>query len=134
MRKGVRYAPIRDGDKFQARGIVNRRIKAGLLPDPDTLPCVDCGDTGKRHCYDHHLGYSAEHQLDVQSVCYPCSGKRSAIRGECKTEKHRANSGRKARPLCQYGHPITVFNDGKRRCRTCKLAYWKQYNDKRRKK
>lgn len=81
-KKGARYAPIRDGDKRQARARVNILVKIGLLPHPNSLPCADCGDTKKRHSYDHHLGYSAEHQEHVEPVCYKCHDKRSRMRGE----------------------------------------------------
>lgn len=57
----------------------------GLLPDPNSLPCVDCGhvyaEGERRHEYDHHLGYAAKHQLDVQAVCTTCHRKRERDRG-----------------------------------------------------
>lgn len=81
-KKGCRFKPIRDGDKLQARARVNHLVKIGLLPDPDSLPCFDCGDRKKRHTYDHYLGYSAKHQEDVQSTCYKCHAERSKERGE----------------------------------------------------
>jgi hypothetical protein len=81
-KKGSRFAPVRDGDKFQARARVNHLVDIGLLPDPDTLPCADCGDRKKRHTYDHYLGYAAAHQEHVEPTCYKCHDKRSRQRGE----------------------------------------------------
>src|SRR5262245_30203812 len=51
---GRRYSESRDGDKRQARGRANILVRSGLLPNPNTIPCVDCnhfGD-GPRHEYD----------------------------------------------------------------------------------
>ena len=75
--------PSRDGDKKQARRRVNYLVDIGLLPDPDDVPCVDCGHLGAdgpRHEYDHYLGYSAEHHEDVEAVCSGCHHKREAVR------------------------------------------------------
>lgn len=73
---GRRFAEPRDGDVKQARSRVNYLVDAGLLPDPNNLPCADCGHAyavgGRRHEYDHHLGYAAEHHEDVQPVCTTC--------------------------------------------------------------
>lgn len=84
-RLGSLYAPTRDGDKRQARARVNHRVDVGLLPDPNSLPCCDCGHVfvaeGKRHEYDHFLGYGAMHQLSVEAVCSSCHHKRESSRG-----------------------------------------------------
>ncbi len=77
--------PARDGDKLQARHRVNHLVDIGRLPDPDDEPCADCGDqtflTGpRRHEYDHHLGYAAEHHLDVEPVCSTCHHNREELR------------------------------------------------------
>lgn len=73
---GQFFAPTRGGDKKQARARVNHHVDVGLLPDPNTLPCADCGhlyaDGERRHEYDHHLGYEAEHQFSVEAVCVTC--------------------------------------------------------------
>lgn len=72
---GRRFVPARDGDKVQARRRIDHLINIGHLPDPDSVPCMDCGhDSGPppRHEYDHHLGYAAEHHEDVEPVCAPC--------------------------------------------------------------
>lgn len=83
---GEFFVPTRDGDKKQARARVNHHIATGLLPDPNTLPCADCthrwSQGERRHEYDHHKGYSAEHQLDVEAVCTTCHHARSDARGE----------------------------------------------------
>lgn len=85
-RPGTTPKPARDGDKLQARARVNHEVDEGRMPDPDDLTCTDCGHIheagGLRHSYDHYLGYSAQHQLDVQAVCNSCHGKRSVRRGE----------------------------------------------------
>ncbi len=93
---GASFVPARDGDKEQARARVNHRIKVGLLPDPNDLPCVDCdhawAEGERRHEYDHHKGYAAEHQLDVEAVCTTCHRARGDARGE--NLQNRGSSGR----------------------------------------
>ncbi|MEG4574282.1 hypothetical protein QUA56_16555 [Microcoleus sp. N3A4] len=75
-------SPCRDGDKRQARARVNHRIKAGKLPHPNSLACVDCNHFGsdKRHEYDHYKGYAGIHHLEVECVCTSCHGKREKQR------------------------------------------------------
>lgn len=74
----------RDGDKRQARRRINYLVEQGRIPHPNDLPCVDCCDEvfiGRyRHEYDHHLGYAAEHQLDVEAVCQKCHRNREDAR------------------------------------------------------
>lgn len=86
--------PARDGDKIQARRRVNHAIAAGRLKSPNELPCTDCGhvyqDGERRHEYDHHLGYGAEHHLDVQAVCTSCHAQRGWDRGEFPRERGSA--------------------------------------------
>lgn len=48
-----------------------KAVAAGVLPDPKTLYCVDCGAFAT--CYDHR-DYSKP--LDVQPVCRSCNVKR----------------------------------------------------------
>lgn len=82
-RAGIHNVPARDGDKKQARHRVNHAVDTGRLADPNTLPCVDCGhvyDGKTRHEYDHHLGYSAEHQMSVEAVCSGCHHAREVKR------------------------------------------------------
>jgi hypothetical protein len=45
-----------------------------MRPNPNDIPCVDCGHIGsdRRHEYDHHLGYAADHHGDVEAVCSRC--------------------------------------------------------------
>lgn len=83
-RLGMRFVPVRSGDKLQARARVNRLVTLGLIPSPGALPCADCGHTGtdRRHEYDHHLGYDAEHHESVQAVCSRCHYERTIARGE----------------------------------------------------
>ena len=81
---GRRYVAPRDGDQLQARRRVNYIVDAGLLPDPDDVPCTDCGHEHgtdeRRHEYDHHLGYAAEHHEDVEAVCTKCHHAREDLR------------------------------------------------------
>ena len=82
-RAGKLLAPTRDGDKRQARARVNHAVDVGAMPDPNDLPCEDCGhiyDGARRHEYDHHYGYSAAHQFNVQAVCSKCHHTREAER------------------------------------------------------
>jgi hypothetical protein len=74
----------RDGDREQARGRVNHLVRVGLLPDPNDVPCTDCGHTGtdRRHEYDHHHGYAPAHHEDVQAVCSGCHHRRERARKE----------------------------------------------------
>jgi len=69
----ARHAP-RDGDKIQARHLINLEVVRGLRPDPDALHCALCGHKGddRRHEYHHHRGYSAEHHYDVIVLCSTC--------------------------------------------------------------
>lgn len=79
-RPGPVAAAPRDGDKAQARHTVNVEVRTGRRPHPNTLPCTDCGHVWKRgerrHEYDHHLGYGAEHHRDVEPVCTTCHARR----------------------------------------------------------
>ena len=81
---GRSFVPARDGDSKQARRRVNYFVEAGLMPHPNTLPCVDCGHVwqagGRRHEYDHHLGYNAAHHEDVEAVCTSCHHARERAR------------------------------------------------------
>lgn len=76
--KGRRFVPARDGDQLQARRRVNHLVDIGLLPDPDDVACTDCGHQGdgRRHEYDHHLGYAADHHEHVEAVCTSCHHRR----------------------------------------------------------
>lgn len=81
---GRRFVSARDGDQLQARRRVNYLVEAALIPAPNSLPCVDCGHVWtkgeRRHEYDHHLGYAAEHHEDVESVCTTCHHTRENLR------------------------------------------------------
>lgn len=59
-------------------------INRGLLPRANTVPCVDCGHVwkpgGRRHEYDHFLGYVDEQQEMVEPVCTTCHKQRTALR------------------------------------------------------
>lgn len=91
--QGRQYVPGRSGDRIQARARANRAVTIGTLPHPNDVPCVDCGHVWeigeRRHEYDHHLGYAAEHHLSVQSVCTTCHHARSQARGEAPVARPR---------------------------------------------
>jgi len=94
MPRGRFYVPGRDGDRKQARARVNHRVRLGLIPSPNDLPCVDCShlrgkDGGRRHEYDHYLGYAAKHHFDVQAVCSQCHARRSVERGEYRGRRKK---------------------------------------------
>lgn len=99
--------PPRDDDKLQARQRVNLFVKRNKLPNPNSLPCFDCGHAGddQRHEYDHYLGYAAEHHMDVQAVCRACHTRRTEARGEVDYSKRK---GRKM--------PVRPNNGNRRRC------------------
>lgn len=85
---GPRPHPPRPGDKRQARHRVNYQVDIGARPDPNALPCTDCGHIytpgGKRHEYDHAAGYGEEAHEFVEAVCSACHHRRSAERGEAR--------------------------------------------------
>lgn len=84
MRPGRRYVAARDDDRKQARRRVNHLIDMGLLPAPNAVPCVDCGHVWsrgeRRHEYDHHCGYAADHHEDVEALCTTCHHAREQLR------------------------------------------------------
>lgn len=84
-RPGPAPTPPRDDDRRQARQRINVEVRSGRRLRPNALPCVDCGHVWRpgerRHEYDHHLGYSSAHHLDVQAVCTLCHHKRGRLRG-----------------------------------------------------
>ena len=69
---GRSFVPARDGDGAQARRRVNYFVEAGLIPHPNELRFVDCShewsEGERRHEYDHHLGYAAEHTRAAASL------------------------------------------------------------------
>ncbi len=73
---GARPLADRAGDRRQARHRVNHQVDIGSLPDPNTIPCVDCGHVWakgeRRHEYDHHLGYGVGRHLEVVATCSRC--------------------------------------------------------------
>lgn len=128
-RPGPAPKPPRDGDKLQARQRVNVEVRTGRRPHPGSLPCADCGHIGddRRHEYDHHLGYAAEHHLDVEAVCTLCHAAR---------DSSKANA-----TYCVRGHEFSPANtffksNGTRGCLECRrlhdrgrrdAAYWRAY-------
>lgn len=81
---GRRFVNPRGGDFKQARGRVNHLVNVGRLPDPNDLPCADCGHvygpSERRHEYDHYLGYDAQHHESVEAVCTTCHHAREELR------------------------------------------------------
>lgn len=140
QRRQFRFGPPadapRDGDRKQARRRINVEVREGRRPHPNKLPCVDCGhvwsDGERRHEYDHHRGYGAEHHYDVEAVCTQCH--------------HIRDNARISRTHCPRAHEFTPENTifpkaGGRRCRECTRAhdrarvrppgYWKAVNARR---
>lgn len=64
----------RDGDKLQARHLINLDVERGRRPSPNDLHCAACGHKGcdRRHEYHHHMGYEARHHYDVIPLCSTC--------------------------------------------------------------
>lgn len=136
-RPGPAPRRARDGDAVQARQRINVEVRTGRRPHPNTLACVDCGhvwsEGERRHEYDHHLGYAAQHHLDVEPVCTSCHAKR--------------DSAKIAQTHCVHGHEFSFENtiiksNGARQCRQCRKAfdqkrkrppgYWQSVNARRR--
>jgi hypothetical protein len=129
------YAP-RDGDRKQARQRINVEVKGGRRPHPNSFPCTDCGHVWvkgeRRHEYDHHKGYAAEHHYDVEPVCTLCHAERDSVKA--------------SQTRCIRGHQFTpentiVAKNGTRHCRDCRrlhdrkrgrdAAFWRSYRLKR---
>jgi len=88
-------APTRDGDQRQARRRVNYLVEQGLIPHPDALPCMDCGDevfsASYRHEYDHARGYDGANQLYVEPVCSKCH--HNPVCSKCHHNREEARRG-----------------------------------------
>ncbi len=104
-RPGPAPLPPRDGDVVQARQRINVEVRSGRRRHPNSLPCADCGhvwsEGERRHEYDHHLGYAAEHHYAVESVCTRCHRRRCDERGELV--QVRAQTGRFAQKEAARG-------------------------------
>lgn len=85
-KKGRRFVAARPQDRKQARRRVNYLVEAGVFPPPNDKPCTDCGHIwklgGRRHEYDHYLGYAPEHHETVEIVCTKCHRQRAIDYGE----------------------------------------------------
>lgn len=130
--------PPRDGDKVQARQRINVLVRTGRMPHPNTLACVDCGHTWtkgeRRHEYDHHLGYAAEHHYDVEPVCTLCHAKRD----NAQMRKTHCANGHERSP-----ENIGLAASGNRFCILCRkewgtnqhrgrdAEFWRKYRAKR---
>jgi hypothetical protein len=95
-RPGPAPHPPRSGDRKQARQRINVEVRTKRRPHPNSLPCTDCGhvwrERERRHEYDHHQGYAADHHYDVEPVCTLCHRRRCDERGELL--QHRDEKGR----------------------------------------
>lgn len=127
-RLGPLPMPPRTGDKVQARQRINVLVRTGRMPHPSEIPCVMCGHVwkigGRRHEYDHYMGYESEFHYTVRSLCSTCHS--------------RVHSNR---TKCIHGHEYTKENtvierNGTRCCRTCRrerdrnrrdAAWWRDY-------
>jgi hypothetical protein len=69
-------------EKHRARHAVSKKVKAGLLPSPASLQCVDCNSLAE--CYDHPRGYNGKARFDVEPVCWKCHLNRGKVRKEYK--------------------------------------------------
>ncbi len=123
-RSGPAPHPPRDGDKIQARQRINVEVRTGHRPHPNDLPCADCGhiwsEGERRHEYDHHEGYAAEHHGSVQPVCTTCHAAR--------------DSAKAAQTACVNGHAFDEANTGRkpngtRFCRECRRAHDRKRRD-----
>lgn len=60
------------------------RIRYGLLPHANAVPCSDCShvwvEGERRHEYDHPRGYEGDAALDVECVCTLCHAARERAR------------------------------------------------------
>lgn len=123
----------RSGDKAQARQRINVEVRTGYRPNPNSLPCHDCGHTGndRRHEYDHHNGYEAEHHYDVIPLCTLCHYKR-----------HHEKVTHCCRGHEFTGDNVIVKTNGTRACRMCRRlydskkrvrpeGYWRAFNQRR---
>ncbi len=74
QQRGRQYVEARSGDQKQARGRINHLVNMGVIADPNSIPCVDCGHQCEdmRHEYDHYKGYAAEHHECVEVRCARC--------------------------------------------------------------
>lgn len=74
-----------------AHRAVSRARLAGLLADPRTLECVDCGK--QAHGWEHHKGYEPENRLEVRPVCAGCNVRRGLARKRLRREAAFSLSG-----------------------------------------
>lgn len=66
-------------EQAHAHRVVGGRVRRGLMPHPNTLPCSRCGHVHdpdeippRRHEYHHPNGYAEAAILDVVAVCSLC--------------------------------------------------------------
>lgn len=66
----IKQYKIRHPERIKAKNVVEKAIRKGQLPRPDSLPCHYCPAQAKE--YHHYKGYAPEHWLDVVPVCIKC--------------------------------------------------------------
>jgi hypothetical protein len=90
--KGRRFVLPREGDRNQAVHRINYLVDAGLLDDPNNVPCIDCGHVhvkgGRKHEYDHHLGYESKNHEVVEVTCSRCHHIRHIKRRKLNANKN----------------------------------------------
>lgn len=77
-------------NRLRARTATNHAIRAGTLPRPDTLTCIECGCPASE--YHHHRGYAEKHWLDVVPMCRPCHKMTDTRKQQSVLSKTRQNS------------------------------------------
>lgn len=73
-----RLDQLMNPEKLRARMAVMNAVTAGRLPSAAQCRCSDCGRWADE--YDHYLGYTHDHRLDVQPVCVRCHKAREKSR------------------------------------------------------
>lgn len=118
---------MRDSARNCAYVAVQRAVRSGLLPRPDSVPCVDCNGPAKE--YDHYLGYTKEHRLSVQAVCLACHGKRNSSRGEVPSgERHGLRKHPEAAGLAKLDLTTVEYIRGLRKLGFSCTELGKMYN------
>lgn len=62
----------------KARGAVNKAVRSGKLPPPDTMVCDSCDEALAAH-YHHFNGYEREHWFDIEPLCTECHGREHRV-------------------------------------------------------
>lgn len=97
QQRGPERGEPRDGDKEQARYLINLDVQKGRRPNPNDLYCARCGHKGddRRHEYHHHMGYAARHHYDVIPLCSLCHSQTPDAGAALKRERAAACSAQR---------------------------------------